>query len=270
MTMSEPSPQPAWRQMELPLTSYAADFHASPTASPDSAAEAATSATSGPNSPGSFARLGPNGCWLRMCQGYCQLNLDGSSEEYCETWPAQGTMRNGSAYPLPTWAPRTSASASGLWGTPLSVNRSRTPETMEKCLSFRERSGRTSVPLYLEEQVRLWPTPQARDHRMGMTSRVGDPARHGGWNLPDWIAMWPTPTIDGNYNRKGASAKSGDGLATAVAMWPTPTGQDASNNAGNSQYERNSLPLNAVGGALNPTWVEWLMGYPSGWTDLEA
>ena len=23
------------------------------------------------------------------------------------------------------------------------------------------------------------------------------------------------------------------------------------------------------GGSLNPTWVEWLMGYPIGWTDLE-
>tara|TARA_R100000455_G_C6130094_1_gene27701 strand:- start:99 stop:500 length:402 start_codon:yes stop_codon:yes gene_type:complete len=22
------------------------------------------------------------------------------------------------------------------------------------------------------------------------------------------------------------------------------------------------------GGTLNPTWVEWLMGYPQGWTDL--
>src|SRR3954469_1436606 len=50
-------------------------------------------------------------------------------------------------------------------------------------------------------------------------------------------AIWPTPTVDGNYNRKGASAKSGDGLATAV------------------------------GGPLNPTWVEWLMGWPMGWTD---
>ena len=23
------------------------------------------------------------------------------------------------------------------------------------------------------------------------------------------------------------------------------------------------------GGRLNPTWVEWLMGFPAGWTDLE-
>lgn len=24
-----------------------------------------------------------------------------------------------------------------------------------------------------------------------------------------------------------------------------------------------------VGGKLNPTWVEWLIGWPLGWTDLE-
>jgi DNA (cytosine-5)-methyltransferase 1 len=32
---------------------------------------------------------------------------------------------------------------------------------------------------------------------------------------------------------------------------------------------RNSDSLNVVaGGALNPTWVEWLMGFPDGWTDI--
>jgi hypothetical protein len=55
-------------------------------------------------------------------------------------------------------------------------------------------------------------------------------------------------------------------------MWPTPTTQDAANDGGPSQFERNSLPLNALvkgetGGQLNPTWVEWLMGFPPGWTD---
>ena len=29
------------------------------------------------------------------------------------------------------------------------------------------------------------------------------------------------------------------------------------------------LPI-AVGGTLNPRWVEWLMGFPDGWTDLEG
>ena len=81
--------------------------------------------------------------------------------------------------------------------------------------------------------------------------------------------LWPTPTVNGNYNRAGLSAKSGDGLATAVAkaeMWPTPTARDATRGRG---WDGPGRPLSeTVGGLLNPTWVEWLMGFPSGWTDL--
>jgi DNA (cytosine-5)-methyltransferase 1 len=79
----------------------------------------------------------------------------------------------------------------------------------------------------------------------------------------------PTPTVTGNHNRKGASPTSGDGLATYIReRVPTPTAQDAANNGGPSQSERNTPPLNAiVGGLLNPDWVEWLMGWPVGWTD---
>ena len=87
--------------------------------------------------------------------------------------------------------------------------------------------------------------------------------------------LWPTPTVNGNYNRRGASATSGDGLATAVKMWPTPAARDyrsPSKKVGTPEYFRrpgSGLPLNdAVGGQLNPTWVEWLMGFPAEWTAL--
>lgn len=53
------------------------------------------------------------------------------------------------------------------------------------------------------------------------------------------MGMLPTPTVSGNYNRKGASSESGNGLATVI------------------------------GGPLNPRFVEWLMGFPDGWTDCE-
>ncbi len=49
--------------------------------------------------------------------------------------------------------------------------------------------------------------------------------------------LLPTPTVKGNWNRAGASANSGDGLATAV------------------------------GGSLNPRFLEWMMGLPTGWTE---
>jgi DNA (cytosine-5)-methyltransferase 1 len=85
--------------------------------------------------------------------------------------------------------------------------------------------------------------------------------------------MWPTPTEDGNYNRKGASKKSGDGLATAV--WCTPQARDgdqrgpADPNVREAQGHSVSLH-DQIGGQLNPPWVEWLMGFPLGWTDSSA
>jgi hypothetical protein len=85
---------------------------------------------------------------------------------------------------------------------------------------------------------------------------------------------WPTPVAtDGTHGGRVTPRKSREGgnLVEAVAartMWPTPTTQDAANNGGPSQSERNTPPLNAiVGGLLNPDWVEWLMGWPVGWTD---
>jgi len=82
--------------------------------------------------------------------------------------------------------------------------------------------------------------------------------------------FWPTPTVCGNYNRKGASSTSGDGLATAVAKWATPTAHNAKETNAPSERSRNTATLAAqAGGALNPTWVEWLMGWPLGWTDLK-
>ena len=93
---------------------------------------------------------------------------------------------------------------------------------------------------------------------------------------------WPTPTVCGNYNRKGASATSGDGLATVVTQrtWPTATahkGWSPNHNRADTDdrldysVERESFqpgqqtpPMR-----LNPEWVEWLMGWPIGHTGLK-
>lgn len=92
-----------------------------------------------------------------------------------------------------------------------------------------------------------------------------------------WVAdRAPTPTVCGNYNRKGASPNSGDGLATWVKQrLPTPIVHDSKHMAP-SELNRKSPCLAAMvkwpgngqqpGGPLNPEWIEWLMGWPIGWT----
>jgi hypothetical protein len=122
------------------------------------------------------------------------------------------------------------------------------------------------VQVDLAQAVKRWPTPIASDSR----GSSGRPAPGKQVQLVDAV-KWPTPTVCGNYNRKGASPTSGDGLATAVLKCATPTARDwRSGKASQATMERNSRPLSEqIGGSLNPTWVEWLMGFPLGWTDLK-
>ena len=63
-----------------------------------------------------------------------------------------------------------------------------------------------------------------------------------------------------------------------VKSWPTPRRTDYKNGrgkTGNRTEEARkkagwTLPETVGRGQLNPTWVEWLMGFPLGWTDLDV
>ena len=157
------------------------------------------------------------------------------------------------------------------------------------------------------------PTPTAQPYGTGQNGQRKDGTTFKGAGMPSLHTMarhnlWPTPTQNGNYNRKGLSKNSGDGLATAVKMWPTPRGpkygadpkklirekrkqpsdlesavalwptpaaRDWKDGRVEGIGDRNTPNLGRVvgqspnTGSLNPTWVEWLMGFPIGWTDLK-
>jgi hypothetical protein len=96
------------------------------------------------------------------------------------------------------------------------------------------------------------------------------------------FGSWPTPT---GRDHKDGTAKSCEnvptnGLLGRVIHLPTPTVGD-SKNARNSTAVRHRIPPTGIhagdtltdvvvpaGGSLNPAWVEILMGYPKGWTEL--
>ena len=96
--------------------------------------------------------------------------------------------------------------------------------------------------------------------------------------------LLPTPrscsAMAANITENTARAKHPN-LETILAreMWPTPVARDCRTIKG-AQRAPNATgtePLtvvvgqmeNTTVGALNPPWVEWLMGFPLGWTDLE-
>lgn len=57
-----------------------------------------------------------------------------------------------------------------------------------------------------------------------------------------------------------------------AVRWATPTTRDwRSGKASEATHARNAHPLSEqAGGLLNPTWVEWLMGWPIDWTDPDG
>lgn len=128
-----------------------------------------------------------------------------------------------------------------------------------------------SMPHTGESEFSLLPTPTANDQRQ----RFNQSLSSGSAKRPNLAAtahfnLWPTPTVADIktywHHRRGGNPS----LAGAVKMWPTQT-VDAARNSTNppSQADRHtSLPAQ-VGGTLNPEWVEWLMGFPIGWTDLD-
>lgn len=82
--------------------------------------------------------------------------------------------------------------------------------------------------------------------------------------------LWPTPLAQ--EGGQGINPKSrGKKLHIEVKKWPTPTAHLAKETNAPSEAKRNEPSLSSiVGGKLNPQFVEWLMGYPTDHTALNA
>lgn len=136
----------------------------------------------------------------------------------------------------------------------------------------------------------LRPTPNTMDalppkspESLKKEMTVSRPGRKQPCNLRDWVAvqegksLWPTPTArdcKGTNRLKHLTQPKTPGnnhhvrqLANAVKLFTTPCAADAQGTHGGDNCR--SLRTD-VAGQLNPTWVEWLMGFPPGWTDLNA
>lgn len=152
------------------LTSYLAAFPARTSVQPAPAQELTVSAAaSGLTWRGSFARFDHEASTWKTVQ----CSLLGDSDEFSETWPRWGSMRNGVSYLRPIPALPTCESESGLWPT--------------------------------------------------LTASIGK--KCGG-------------------RHKGKADTLASRLAETEGLSTTSTGR------------------------VNPTWSEWLMGFPSGWSAI--
>jgi len=237
--------------------------------------------------------------WERMIRGICgripfaslkkqdqngvswkmsQPSLGLISDKFLLTWPKSGMILDGHAYRLPLLERLTVEKGSGLFPT---VNLFPTPMAMDD-------GKRHSGYGFLSKKI-LYPTATASDQipRKGFGF-----FKYRGIDLATAAKIFPTPTvfgcqIDQSKSRKISSnhmsgiskdgRKWGTTLLTTVKLmqnYPTPRASNPSKGSpsyGETFQEKvknyEGINHSLKEGRLNPDWVEWLMGWPIGWTN---
>ncbi len=216
-----------------------ARISATPAPAPDSRA---LGLASGSSTSGSFAHFDrASSLWKTY-----QLCLLGGSESFSEAWPRAGTTRSGIAFPL-----RPSAPLTAVIGSSWSRGEYPTPSA----------------------------TPYGSSQNEGQIPH--DRPTRGTPSLTTWAAQWPTPTAsmetpaDLEQARYAGDDPRRPSYAEAAAKWPTPTAR-RSDRSPLLPGAATGLPLPTTcthGGdcrwRLSPRFVESLMGFPPGWTDVD-
>jgi len=211
------------------LTLFAGDTHANPLATPGSAKAMKMTGTYGRKCLELSKSVGPIGSLEKMLL----VTFQWASTKCFLTWKLAVTPQGRLLFRLVPSMPRTEEIGSGLWATPNTTDY--LPQRSEEALARQAnttRKGRTR-PANLREQANQ-----------------------------ETVDAW-----------EKAQVRHGE-------LWPTPNASDADKWSHQSKAERIAKkqqvrlptevsPEGGKGGSLNPTWVEWLMGYPSGWTDLK-
>jgi hypothetical protein len=136
-----------------------------------------------------------------------------------------------------------------MWPTPCA---NETGEKPEKLMERMKKYGRTGskVHMKLSTKVQTGPTPAARDCK-GANSREHCETNGTGRKHMDQLA-----NVVAYPDLRFATPQARDFRTGSTERWDNP--------------ERSRNLNDQIGGQLNPTWVEWLMGWPLFWTTLDV
>ena len=82
-------------------------------------------------------------------------------------------------------------------------------------------------------------------------------------------SFWPTPTVAEGGKISNTANFGQTGLSNHPAIQGTPDRQPLNKSRGGLPDQNRSSARGRSQGQLNPDWVDQLMGFPVGWTDLE-
>ena len=286
-------------------TSLWEDSHVNRSVSQENKKGEMTTDISGQKCLDSLKKSNPSSLLGRMCKDLLTSKTAWSSDRCKMTWKVKVSKSNVSLYQLQASVLGTKDLESGLWATPNTMDYlpPRSAAGTKKLMEG-HRKGRTK-PSNLREQVdpetmKMYPTPRASGQEDAETliKRKGEKAasQH---NLTAHVQMFPTPSAnEQQYRLKGDSQASKCLEAMArrgEIMWPTPSASCQldvvappetvkKNSSGwsvtrvgtgtkfgaklNDVVNKVNQPIKP-GGKLNPTFVEFLMGFPENWTRIE-
>ena len=259
------------------LISWLPVFLANQVAQLVDAVGAQTNVISGPRSPASFTRLGPDGWWQRMSSGYSLRTLiaeDGTTDclaIYNATWPKWGIQVAGVCWRLPTPERRTNAnvsSSSRTWPTPDAR------DSQAEGQAAGQRRWEKHSTLGLQTAV-LWPTVTTKDGIGARNYRTDGtkykPHSSYGPTLTDATTLWPTPQAGDSIRGCQGTPDGKRGrllpyVAASNGLWATPAARDFKSGTGAQERPGHALPLSSQArGKLNPAWVASLMAFPVDW-----
>lgn len=237
------------------LTLFAEVFLASPSQQQENETEQAMIATSGLKCLESFEKLNQPGLLEKTLLASCRWTTGLYSSRYALRWKMKATPYKRLYFQLFPSERRTEEIGFGLLRTPTAAE---------------AKDQSCSSQVYIQDQLKaasgLAATPNARDWK-GVSGYKEQK------DLSKDIAnLLPTPRA--NKNTPQQREDFSPNLSTVLSLLPTPKKQNANSPAEHGQGGKDlQTTLHQIGEStgmkLQPNFVEWMMGFPENWTNLE-